>query len=154
MHFPAIIQLLSLMGMWLWGTWQIKISALWTLWSDSQILARMLMQHFTTSMPASMTFYSIRLETFSSNMHVEYGVPLNAAPGRKLEITLNGGKKILANFHRDLVQNVGESRDSGYPYPHDRRADKDSYPHDSNNQRIIIKLQLSCVMINVQLMLV
>ena len=52
--------------------------------------------------------------------------------------------------------------DSGYlhdghadknPYPHDRRADKDSYPHDSNNQCIILRLQLSFVMINVQLML-
>ena len=53
--------------------------------------------------------------------------------------------------------------DSGYPhdgladknpYPHDRRADKDSYPHDSNNQCIILRLKLSFVMINVQLMLV
>ena len=47
--------------------------------------------------------------------------------------------------------------DSGYPhdgradknpYPHDRRADKDSYPHDSNNQCIILRLQLSFMMIN------
>ena len=46
--------------------------------------------------------------------------------------------------------------DSGYlhdgradqnPYPHDRRSDKDSYPHDSNNQCIILRLQLSFVMI-------
>ena len=46
--------------------------------------------------------------------------------------------------------------DSGYPhnghadknpYPHDHRADKDSYPHDSNNQCIILRLQLSFVMI-------
>ena len=53
--------------------------------------------------------------------------------------------------------------DSGYPhdgradknpYPHDRRADKDSYPQDSNNQCIILSLQLPFVMINVQLMLV
>ena len=53
--------------------------------------------------------------------------------------------------------------DSGYPhdgradknpYPHDRRADKNSYPHDSNNQCIILRLQLSFMMINVQLMLV
>ena len=53
--------------------------------------------------------------------------------------------------------------DSGYPhdgradknpYLHDRRADKDSYPHDSNNQCIILRLQLSFTMINVQLMLV
>ena len=53
--------------------------------------------------------------------------------------------------------------DSGYPhdgradknpYPHDRRADKDSYPHDSNNQCIILRLQLSFVMINVQFMFV
>ena len=40
------------------------------------------------------------------------------------------------------------------PYPYDRRADKDSYPHDSNNQSIILRLQVSFVMINVQLMLV
>ena len=39
------------------------------------------------------------------------------------------------------------------PYPHDRCADKDSYPHDSNNQCIILRLQLSFTMINVQLML-
>ena len=54
-------------------------------------------------------------------------------------------------------------KDSGYPhdgrtnknpYPHDRRADKDSYPHDSKNQCIILRLQLSFVMIHVQLMLV
>ena len=53
--------------------------------------------------------------------------------------------------------------DSGYPhdgradknpYPHNRRADKDSYPHDSNNHCIILRLQISFVMINVQLMLV
>ena len=40
------------------------------------------------------------------------------------------------------------------PYLHDRRADKDSYPHNSNNQYIILRLQLSFAMINVQLMLV
>ena len=54
-------------------------------------------------------------------------------------------------------------QDNGYPhdgradknpYPHDRRADKDSYPHDNNNQCIIRRLQQSCAMINVQLMLV
>ena len=53
--------------------------------------------------------------------------------------------------------------DSGYPhdgcadknpYPHDCRADKDSYLHDINNQCIILMLQLSILMINVQLMLV
>ena len=33
-------------------------------------------------------------------------------------------------------------------------VDKDSYPHDSNNQCIILRLQLSFAMINVQLMLV
>ena len=56
-----------------------------------------------------------------------------------------------------------DKKNSGYPqdgradknpYPHDRRADKDSYPHDSNNQCIIHRLQLSFVMINVQLMFV
>ena len=35
------------------------------------------------------------------------------------------------------------------PYRHDRRADKDSYPHDSNNQCIILRLQLYFAMINV-----
>ena len=40
------------------------------------------------------------------------------------------------------------------PYLHDCRADKDSYPHDSNNQCIILRLQLFFAMINVQLMLV
>ena len=35
-----------------------------------------------------------------------------------------------------------------------RRADKDPYPHDSNNQCIILRLQLSFAMINVELMLV
>ena len=62
-----------------------------------------------------------------------------------------------------LFQNLAFSKDSGYPYdgradknpyPHDRRADKDSYPHDSNNQCIILRLQLSFVMINEQTMLV
>ena len=58
---------------------------------------------------------------------------------------------------------VSAQIDSGYPYdgradknpyPHDCRADKDSYPQGSNNQCIILRLQLSFVMINVQLMLV
>ena len=53
--------------------------------------------------------------------------------------------------------------DSGYPhdglgdknpYPHDRRADKYSYLHDNNNQWIILRLQLSFMMINVQLIFV
>ena len=37
-------------------------------------------------------------------------------------------------------------------YSHDCRADMDSYPHDSNNQCVILRLHLSFVMINVQLM--
>ena len=54
-------------------------------------------------------------------------------------------------------------KDNGYPhdgradknpYPHDRRANKDSYPQDSKNLCIILRLQLSFMMINVQLMLV
>ena len=57
----------------------------------------------------------------------------------------------------------GIYEDSGYPhdgradknpYPYDRHADKDSYPHDSNNQCIILRLQLSFMMINEQMMLV
>ena len=47
-----------------------------------------------------------------------------------------------------------DSRADKDPYPHDRCADKDSYPHDSNNQCIILRLQRSFAMINVQLMLV
>ena len=42
-----------------------------------------------------------------------------------------------------------DSRADKNPYPHDRRADKDCYPHDSNNQCIILRLQLSFAMINV-----
>ena len=52
------------------------------------------------------------------------------------------------------VQYPHDGRADKNPYPHDRRADKDSYPHDSNKQCIILRLQLSFVMINVQLMLV
>ena len=50
------------------------------------------------------------------------------------------------------IKDVPDNIDSGYP--HDRRADKDSYPHDSNNQCIILRLQLSFVMNNEQMMLV
>ena len=39
-------------------------------------------------------------------------------------------------------------------YPHDNCADKDSYTYDSNIQCIILRLQLSFAMINVQLMFV
>ena len=51
---------------------------------------------------------------------------------------------------------VSDEIDSGYPhdgradknhYPHDRGADKDSYPHDNKNQCIILRLQLSFIMI-------
>ena len=50
-----------------------------------------------------------------------------------------------------------EVKDCGYPhdgrgdknpYPHNCRADKDSYLHNINNQCIILRLQLSFVMIN------
>ena len=62
-----------------------------------------------------------------------------------------------------VTMNIDNTDDNGYPhdgradenpYPHDRPADEDSYPHDSNNQCIILRLQLSFAMINVQLMLV
>ena len=58
--------------------------------------------------------------------------------------------------YRILIDNgyPHDGRADKDPYPHDRRADKDSYPHDSNNQCIILRLQLSFAMINVQLMLV
>ena len=67
-------------------------------------------------------------------------------------------------FKNNIIQHKPPKHiDSGYPhdgradknpYPNDRHADKDSYPHDSKNQCIILRLQLSFVMINVQLMLV
>ena len=72
-------------------------------------------------------------------------------------------------LHQSLrrINSIGRKKvcknDDGYPhngradknpYPHDRHADKDYYPHDSNNQCIILRLQLSFAMINVQLMLV
>ena len=70
----------------------------------------------------------------------------------------------LSRFHLgSSTLELGFGLDNGYPhdgradkdpYPHDRRADKDSYPHDSNNQCIILRLQLSLAMINLQLMLV
>ena len=65
------------------------------------------------------------------------------------EITLTG--------HKTRIKKTGYPPDGHADknhYPHDRRADKDSYPHDSNNQCIILRLQLSFMMINVQLMLV
>ena len=60
-------------------------------------------------------------------------------------------------FKNDLKKDNGyphDGRADKNPYPHDRRADKDSYPHESNNQCIILRLQLFFVMIDVQLMLV
>ena len=69
--------------------------------------------------------------------------------------------KIIPTHHHNAY--FAHFDDSGYPhdgradknpYPHDRRADTDSYPHDSNNQCIILRLQLSFVMINEQMMLV
>ena len=66
-----------------------------------------------------------------------------------------GGKRLGGEMTRGGEWFGGEtSRIHKNPYPHDRRADKDSYSHDSNNQCIILRLQLSFVMINVQLMLV
>ena len=81
-------------------------------------------------------------------------------PGVVLQEELESVQKRAARFVTG--NNNYETGDSGYPhdgradknpYPHDRRADKDSYPHDSNNQCIILRLQLSFVMTNVQLML-
>ena len=54
--------------------------------------------------------------------------------------------------HADKDPYPHDGRANKDPYPHDRRADKNSYPHDSNNQCIILRLQLSFVMINMQLM--
>ena len=93
-----------------------------------------------------------------------------------MQISFDGQKLIISKFysgwgpifgwhkhHRCTVAKYHDYDDSGYPhdgradknpYPHDRCANKDSYPHDSNNQYIILRLQLSFLMINVQLMLV
>ena len=76
---------------------------------------------------------------------------------------LTGGNSKLNSIGTASANQNLSLDDNGYPhdgradknpYPHDRRADKDSYPHDSNNQCIILGLQLSFAMINVQLMLV
>ena len=73
------------------------------------------------------------------------------------------GSKLRRTLKPSKASSLDSSIDNGYPhdgradknpYRHDRRADKDSYPHDSNNQCIILRLQLSFAMINVQLMLV
>ena len=74
-------------------------------------------------------------------------------------------RPVLSKNHvkTESAHELHDLDDNGYPhdgradknpYPHDRRADKDSYLHDSNNQCIILRLQLSFAMINVQLMLV
>ena len=76
--------------------------------------------------------------------------------------SFRGEAKICAGHGLRTIR-LSINHDNGYPhdggadknpYPHDLRADKDSYPHDSNNQYIILRLQLSFAMINVQLMLV
>ena len=80
---------------------------------------------------------------------------------RSVTIRLQYGKK--CNLLVRYVFSTYDKEDNGYPhdgradknpYRHDRRAHKDSYPHDSNNQCIILRLQLSFAIINVQLMLV
>ena len=75
------------------------------------------------------------------------------------ELTINPERHSFAgnSKHDRKLDDNGyphDGRADKNPYPHDRRADKDSYPHDSNNQCIILRLQLSFAMINVQLMLV
>ena len=64
---------------------------------------------------------------------------------------MGGGFTCLCPFESGYPH---DGRADKIPYPHDRRADKDSYPHDSNNQSIILRLQVSFVMIYVQFMLV
>ena len=67
----------------------------------------------------------------------------------------------LSGIHDNGYPHDGRADNNPYPhcradndsYPH-CRVDNDSYPHDSNNQCISLRLQLSFVMINVQLMLV
>ena len=66
---------------------------------------------------------------------------------------INKLKFIRNNLHRKTTVAIRTTVNKN-PYPHDRRADKDSYPHDSNNQCIILRLQLSFVVINQQMMLV
>ena len=61
----------------------------------------------------------------------------------------NGFKQLCAEMF------MQECSVKGYlDYTDTNNANKDSYPHNSTNQCIILRLQLSFVMINVQLMLV
>ena len=67
-----------------------------------------------------------------------------------------GNFLLSVNYYPNFIIDSGylhNGRADKNPYPHDRHADKDSYPHNSNNQCIILRLQLSFMMINVQLML-
>ena len=70
---------------------------------------------------------------------------------------------LRANYPNLNSPLIAHAIDCGYPhdshadknpYPQDRCAVKDSYPHNISTQCIILRLQLSFVMINVQLMLV
>ena len=65
---------------------------------------------------------------------------------------MNTLDKFLMTFINKNNVLIAENVDSGYP--HYGCANKDSYLHDNKNQCIILRLQLSFVMINVQLMLV
>ena len=94
-------------------------------------------------------------------MEISFTVFRNFRVFRVLVIVYNRFRE-SHNFLRERIY-LRDQNDNGYPhdgradknpYPHDRRADKDSYPHDSNNQCIILRLQLSFAMSNVQLMLV
>ena len=62
--------------------------------------------------------------------------------------------RIPLSQHRQRSALFTSHENDKNPYPHDRRVDKDSYPHDSNNQCVILRLQLSFSTINVQMMLV
>ena len=78
-------------------------------------------------------------------------------PGSKKYSKSRKPDKKITFHHMGFFLDSGDPHDGRVgknPYPHDRRADKDSYSHDSNIQCIILRLQLSFMMINVQLMLV
>ena len=90
---------------------------------------------------------------------------IHLVPGARMTTVRAQERSYVYGVKKSLGINkiIPKHLDSGYPhdgcankspYPHHRRANKDSYMHNSNNQCINLRLQLSFMTINVQLMLV